>query len=119
MYVAGRAGQVALKLGMDVSTLKDIFKSNLDAEILKNKNSKLGSGSSNLKQVYFDTVVFTPLQLDALVKSFGVDHIIGGTDYPFDMTEYDPIGHIASVESVDESARAALAGGNAMKLLGL
>ena len=78
MYVAGRAAQVALKLGMDVSTLKDIFKSNLDAEILKNKNSKLGSGSSNLKQVYFDTVVLTPLQLDALVKSFGVDHIIGG-----------------------------------------
>ena len=25
-----------------------------------------------------------------------------GTDYPFDMLEYDPIGHIASVESFDE-----------------
>jgi hypothetical protein len=47
MYVAGRAAQLALKHGMDVSTRKDIFKSNLDAEILKNKNSKLGSGSSN------------------------------------------------------------------------
>jgi aminocarboxymuconate-semialdehyde decarboxylase len=64
-------------------------------------------------------VVFTPLQLDALVKSFGVDHIIMGTDYPFDMMEYDPMGHIASVESFDESARAALAVGIAMKLLGL
>lgn len=85
MYVAGRAAQVAIKHGMDVSTLEDIFKSNLDAEILKKKNSKLGSGNSNryLKQAYFDTAVFTPLQLDALVKSY----IIMGTDYPFDMME--------------------------------
>ena len=41
------------------------------------------------------------MQLEALVKTFGVDHIIMGTDYPFDMLEYDPIGHINSVESFD------------------
>jgi aminocarboxymuconate-semialdehyde decarboxylase len=72
-----------------------------------------------LKQIYFDTVVFTPLQLEALVKTFGVEHIIMGTDYPFDMLEYDPIGHINSVESFDETTRAALAGGNLKKLLGM
>ena len=42
-----------------------------------------------------------------------------GTDYPFDMLEYDPIGHINSVESFDDATRAALAGGNAKKLLGM
>ena len=72
-----------------------------------------------LKQVYVDTVVFTPDQLAALVKTFGVDHVLMGTDYPFDMLEHDPIGHIASVESFDDSTRAALAGGTAKKLLGL
>ena len=72
-----------------------------------------------LKKMYFDTVVFTPLQLETLVKTIGLDHIIMGTDYPFDMLEYDPIGHINSVESFDDSTRAALAGGNAKKLLGL
>lgn len=72
-----------------------------------------------LKQVYFDTVVFTPLQLETLVKTFGADRIIMGTDYPFDMLEHDPIGHIASVESFDETMRAALAGGNAKKMLGM
>jgi aminocarboxymuconate-semialdehyde decarboxylase len=35
------------------------------------------------------------------------------------MLEYDPVGHINSVESLDDKARAALAGGNAKKLLGL
>ncbi len=63
-----------------------------------------------LKKVYFDTVVFAALQLEALVKTFGVDHIIMGTDYPFDMLEFDPIGHINSVESFDASTRAAIAG---------
>jgi aminocarboxymuconate-semialdehyde decarboxylase len=63
--------------------------------------------------------VFTALQLEALVKTFGVDHIIMGTDYPFDMLENDPIEHIASVEGFDDLTRAALAGGNAKKLFGM
>jgi aminocarboxymuconate-semialdehyde decarboxylase len=75
--------------------------------------------SSYLKQIYFDTVVFTPLQLEALVKTYGADHIVMGTDYPFDMLEYDPVGHINSAEGFDDATRAALAGGNAKKLLGL
>lgn len=75
--------------------------------------------SSYLKKVYFDTVVFTALQLEALVRTFGVDHVIMGTDYPFDMLENDPIGHIASVGGFDDATRAALAGGNAKKMLGL
>jgi aminocarboxymuconate-semialdehyde decarboxylase len=63
--------------------------------------------------------VFTPGQLEALVATFGASQIIMGTDYPFDMMEYDPIGHINSVESFDDATRAALCGGNAKKLLGL
>jgi aminocarboxymuconate-semialdehyde decarboxylase len=75
--------------------------------------------TSYLKQVYVDTVVFTAAQLKALVDLFGVDHVIMGTDYPFDMLEYDPIGHINSVDSFDEKTRAAIAGGSAKKLLGI
>jgi aminocarboxymuconate-semialdehyde decarboxylase len=75
--------------------------------------------TSYLKQVYVDTVVFTPHQLKALVDLFGADHVLMGTDYPFDMLEYDPIGHIASVDSFDESTRAKLAGGNLKKLVGI
>jgi aminocarboxymuconate-semialdehyde decarboxylase len=37
-----------------------------------------------LKKIYFDTIVFTPEQLEALVKLFGVDKILLGTDYPYD-----------------------------------
>ncbi|MGI8527235.1 MAG: amidohydrolase family protein [Pseudolabrys sp.] len=69
--------------------------------------------------VFFDTVVFTPLQLEMLVRTFGADHVLMGTDFPFDMLEADPIGHVASVEAFDDAMRAAVAGGNAKKLLGL
>jgi aminocarboxymuconate-semialdehyde decarboxylase len=63
--------------------------------------------------------VFTPLQLETLVKTFGTGQVLMGTDFPFDMLEHDPIGHIASVDGFDDTTRAALAGGNAKALLGL
>jgi aminocarboxymuconate-semialdehyde decarboxylase len=72
-----------------------------------------------LKRVFVDTVVFTPHQLAELVRVFGPDHVLMGTDYPFDMAEYDPIGHIAGVDGFDAATIAALAGGNAKRLLGL
>jgi aminocarboxymuconate-semialdehyde decarboxylase len=75
--------------------------------------------TSYLKKVYVDTVVFTPHQLAALIDLFGADHVIMGTDYPFDMAEFDPIGHLASVKGLDASTIAAIAGGNAKRLLGL
>jgi aminocarboxymuconate-semialdehyde decarboxylase len=75
--------------------------------------------SSYLKKIYFDTVVFTPNQLAALVETFGVDHVMMGTDYPYDMADYDPIEHLVATKSLDPSAVAAIAGGNAKKLFGV
>jgi aminocarboxymuconate-semialdehyde decarboxylase len=75
--------------------------------------------TSYLKRIYVDTVVFTPNQIEALVRTFGVDHVLMGTDYPYDMAEYDPIGHIASVRSFGHATLSAIAGGNAKRLLGL
>jgi aminocarboxymuconate-semialdehyde decarboxylase len=74
--------------------------------------------TSYLKKIHFDSVVFTPHQLAELVRLYGADHIIMGTDYPFDMADDDPIGHVASA-GLDETAVAAIAGGNAKRLLGL
>ena len=72
-----------------------------------------------LRQVYLDTVVFTYHQLAYLIDVFGPDRIVMGTDYPFDMAEYNPIGHIAGVHGMDEAMLAQIAGGNAARVLGL
>jgi aminocarboxymuconate-semialdehyde decarboxylase len=70
-----------------------------------------------LRRLYFDTVVFTPGQLRELVHLYGADHILMGTDYPFDMGEYDPIGHVCGA-GLDVEAVAAICGGNAAQALG-
>jgi aminocarboxymuconate-semialdehyde decarboxylase len=75
--------------------------------------------SSYLKKIYVDTVVFTPEQLTALVATFAIDRVLMGTDYPYDMAEYDPLQHLAATESLDAVSRAAIAGGNAKRLLGV
>jgi aminocarboxymuconate-semialdehyde decarboxylase len=74
--------------------------------------------STYLKRVFFDTVVFTPHQLAELVRVFGVSQIVMGTDYPFDMADYDPIGHVVGTE-FDAATTAAICGGTAKKLLGI
>ncbi len=75
--------------------------------------------SDYLKKLYFDTVVFSEHQLRHLIEIWGADHILLGTDYPYDMAEPDPVGHIKSVEGLSESDRNLVAGGNAARLLGL
>jgi len=75
--------------------------------------------STYLRQVYLDTVVFGTEQLGFLLDTFGPDRLLMGTDYPFDMGEYDPIGHLAGVPGMDAGTLAALAGGNAARVLGL
>jgi aminocarboxymuconate-semialdehyde decarboxylase len=71
-----------------------------------------------LRRVFFDTVVFTPHQLTNLIGVFGVNQILMGTDYPYDMAEADPIGHLASAD-LDAAAFSAIAGGNAKALFGV
>ncbi|MDB5650053.1 MAG: amidohydrolase 2, partial [Hyphomicrobiales bacterium] len=68
--------------------------------------------SHYLRQIYFDTVVFRSHQLEYLVDEFGADRILMGTDYPFDMGEYDPIGHIAGVRGMDDTTMRMLASEN-------
>jgi aminocarboxymuconate-semialdehyde decarboxylase len=70
-----------------------------------------------LKRVFVDTVVFTPHQLAELVGVFGVDKVMLGTDCPFDMGDYDPIGHVVDT-GFDAATTAAICGGTAQKLLG-
>jgi aminocarboxymuconate-semialdehyde decarboxylase len=71
-----------------------------------------------LRQVYLDTVVFSYHQLAYLVEVFGPDRILMGTDYPFDMGEYDPVGHVAGI-GLDQRDFEAITGRNAARLLGL
>src|SRR6202158_3037886 len=66
-----------------------------------------------LRNVFVDSVVFTPHQLATLIDVFGADHVLIGTDYPYDMAETEPLSHLASVKTLDTRSIEAIAGGNA------
>ena len=71
-----------------------------------------------LRKIYFDNVVFTPDQLKYLVETYGADQIVMGTDYPYDMCDYDTVEHVISAGlSAEDTAK--VAGGTARRLLGL
>ncbi len=75
--------------------------------------------STYLARVFVDAIVFTPHQLAALVGLLGTEHVLMGTDYPYDMGEYDPLGHLAETPALDPGQISAIAGGNAQHLFGL
>ena len=73
--------------------------------------------SNYLKRFYFDTMVFEPDQLEYLINKFGPNHILLGTDYPYDMGEDDPVGLVGKVKGLNEHDCSAVCGGNAERLL--
>lgn len=72
-----------------------------------------------MKQLYYDTMVFQPLYLRHLVEVVGVERVMLGTDYPFDMAETDPLRLIADTEGLTEEDKSAISGGNAARVFGL
>lgn len=75
--------------------------------------------SEYLKLFYFDTMVFEPDQLGFLITKYGADHVLLGTDYPYDMGETDPLGLVGRVTGLTDAQRALIVGGNAARILGL
>jgi aminocarboxymuconate-semialdehyde decarboxylase len=73
--------------------------------------------SSYLKKFYFDSITFDPEMLKRLVTQYGADHVVLGTDYPYDMGEEDPLGLIAQVKGVSKIDKDLIRGGNAARLL--
>ncbi len=75
--------------------------------------------STYIGSFYFDTVVFRPQQIRHLVDLVGAEHVMLGTDSPYDMGETDPVGLLDSVAGLSKSERDLIARGSAMKLLNM
>jgi aminocarboxymuconate-semialdehyde decarboxylase len=72
--------------------------------------------SSYLEKFYFDTITFDRGMLANLVERFGADHVVLGTDYPYDMGVEDPVGFIEGVK-LSSLEKSRIMGGNAARLL--
>jgi aminocarboxymuconate-semialdehyde decarboxylase len=74
---------------------------------------------ASLAKLYFDTIVFDPEQLRHLVELWGADHVVTGTDYPYDMGWYDPRGFVDGCAFLKDADKAKILGLNAARLLKL
>jgi len=69
-----------------------------------------------LKQLYFDSLIFTPEALRHLIAECGVSQVMMGTDYPYPWTTTS-VDHILNTPNLSDADRRAILGDNAAKLL--
>jgi aminocarboxymuconate-semialdehyde decarboxylase len=74
--------------------------------------------SEYLKQLYFDSMVFTAEGLRHLVAEVGASQIVLGTDWPFPWTK-TAVDHILETPGLSDADRVAILGETAAKLLKL
>jgi aminocarboxymuconate-semialdehyde decarboxylase len=75
-----------------------------------------GSPEESLARLYYDTIVHAPRALEFLIDSVGAEHVLLGSDYPFDMGEFDCVARVKSL-AVSPQVRDAVLGQRAKTLL--
>ena len=73
--------------------------------------------TQSLKKFYFDTIAFDPRMLRQMVEQYGPEHLLLGTDYPYDMGVEDPVGVVDGIPGLKPAEREKICGGNAARLL--
>ncbi len=71
-----------------------------------------------IRRFYFDTVVHEPEVLRSLVEFAGAEHVLLGSDFPFDMADPNPPETLRRAK-LGANAEAAILGGNAARIFGL
>jgi len=75
--------------------------------------------SRYLRRIWFDSLVYSPEQLELLVRRAGASQVVIGTDYPFDMGVEDPLERLNAASGLSAEERSAIRGDNAARLLKL
>jgi aminocarboxymuconate-semialdehyde decarboxylase len=69
-------------------------------------------------RLYYDTAVFSPVLLGRLVEDVGADHVLLGTDQPFELGDREPLATVGALGLGDADTLRILRD-NAAELLGL
>src|SRR5262245_10529818 len=78
------------------------------------KSRLRGSPEASLARLHYDSIVHSPRALEFLVASVGPEHVLLGSDYPFDMGELDCVARVSALSS---PGRELVLGARARKLL--
>lgn len=75
--------------------------------------------SEYLKQLYFDSLLYTTENLRHLIATVGADRVVIGSDFPFAMGNKQAIDHVMSVDGLSDEQLASVLGNTAAALLGI
>ena len=82
-----------------------------NAEIKLNKQP-----TEYLKQIYFDSLIFSPEAIRHLVAQVGASQVVLGSDYPYPW-QMQPVDHVFASTSLSDEDKANILGRTAAKLL--
>ncbi len=75
--------------------------------------------SAYLDKFYYDCLTHSEPALRYLIDSVGIDRVVFGTDWPFDMAIDWPVSWLLGLESLTQSEKEAILYKNVEKLLGI
>jgi aminocarboxymuconate-semialdehyde decarboxylase len=74
--------------------------------------------SEYTNRLYYDTAVFNPVLLRRLVEDVGADHVLLGTDHPFELGDRTPLDSVRAL-GLDDADTGRILRDNALELLRL
>jgi aminocarboxymuconate-semialdehyde decarboxylase len=81
-------------------------------------NPRVKAPAVYLSSIYCDSLTHSAQSLEFLIEIVGADHVVLGSDYPFDMGEPEPVRAMERVVA-DPELRATIGGATAARLLGI
>jgi aminocarboxymuconate-semialdehyde decarboxylase len=75
--------------------------------------------SAYLGRFYYDCIVYTEPALRYLIDTVGIERVVFGTDWPYDMALDWPVAWILGMKSLSREEKDAILGKNLERLLGL
>ena len=75
-----------------------------------------GSPEASLSRLHYDTILHSQDALEFLVATVGPDHVLLGSDYPFDMGDFKCVARVKAIPSA--GGRVLMLGARARELLG-
>lgn len=73
--------------------------------------------SEYLRQLYFDSLVYTAEELRHLIAQVGASQVVLGTDFSYDLGNLQAVDHVLGTPGLSDADRMAILGGNAARLL--
>jgi aminocarboxymuconate-semialdehyde decarboxylase len=75
--------------------------------------------SAYLRRFYYDCIVYTEEALRFLIDTVGVDRVVFGTDWPYDMALDWPVSWILGMKTLTQAEKDAILSKNLERLLGI